>query len=409
MEAFDHGGLGGIFGWHQHSGLAFGARPQGNRQHPLDQPHASRPPCDRQNIFLATSHNFGLFVPVKLNFKRLELHLTHTWTIARGSENIAKVVVVELLGADGTVGRGEAAPTPRYRETVETVEAFCKKVDARGLSFNDVEGSMQYLETVSARDMAAKCALNLALLDGAAKRAQKPIYDFLGLGFRENQHVTSFTIGIDKPDMIRQKVREAEPYPLLKVKVGVADDKAHLQALREVAPTKTIRVDANEGWKTKEQALEMLQWLAQDGHIEFIEQPMPAATPVKDWTWLKQRSPLPIFGDESYHLAGDAAQAAECFHGVNVKLVKTGGISGGFAALAAARKAGLKTMLGCMIESSILISAAAHLAELCDYLDIDGNILIRDDPFLGVTAEQGRLSFAHAPEKFGLRVSPRQG
>lgn len=345
---------------------------------------------------------------VKLNYRRLDLQLAHTWTIARGTgTNIFKAVVVELTGADGTVGLGEAAPTTRYKESVDTVQAFLKSVDARGLSFNDVEGSMTYLDTLSPHDMSAKCALNIALLDGAAKRAKKPIYDFLELGFREGQHVTSFTIGIDKPDMIRKKVLEAERYPVLKVKVGVADDKVNMQALREVAPTKTLRVDANEGWKTKEQALEMIEWLAKDGHVEFVEQPMPAATSAKDWAWLKQRSPLPIFGDESYHLAKDVTQAAECFHGVNVKLVKTGGISAGFDALQAARKAGLKTMLGCMIESSILISAGAHLAELCDYLDLDGNILITNDPYLGVTTEKGVLSFAGAPEQFGLRASAR--
>jgi L-alanine-DL-glutamate epimerase-like enolase superfamily enzyme len=345
---------------------------------------------------------------VKLTFKRLDLQLAHTWTIARGTgTNIFKAVVVELTGADGTIGLGEAAPTARYKESVDSVQDFFKKVDARGLSFTDVEGSMSYLDTISPHDMSAKCALNIALLDGAAKRAKKPIYDFLELGFRENHHVTSFTIGIDKSDMIRKKVLEAERYPVLKVKVGVADDKVNLQALREVAPTKTIRVDANEGWKTKEQALEMMEWLAKDGHVEFVEQPMPAATPAKDWIWLKQRSPLPMLADESYHLAKDVAQVAECFHGVNVKLVKTGGVSAGYEALQAARKLGMKTMLGCMIESSILISAAAHLAELCDYLDVDGNILITNDPYLGVTAEKGILSFAAAPEKFGLRVSAR--
>ncbi len=131
---------------------------------------------------------------------------------------------------------------------------------------------------------------------------------------------------------------------------------------------------------------------------------MPATTAIKDWAWLKQRSPLPIFGDESYHLAGDVAHAAECFHGVNVKLVKTGGITAGFEALQAARKAGLQTMIGCMIETSILISASAHLAELCDYLDLDGNVLITNDPFAGVTTERGILSFSGAREKFGLRV-----
>jgi L-Ala-D/L-Glu epimerase / N-acetyl-D-glutamate racemase len=346
---------------------------------------------------------------VKLNFKRVDLQMAHTWTIARGSgSNISKVVVAELTGAEGTVGLGEAAPISRYKESLDGVEAFFKKVDPRGLSFSDVEGSMKYLETVSLHDMSAKCALNIALLDGAAKRAKKPIYDFLELGFRENHHLTSFTIGIDKPDVIRKKVLEAEKYPVLKVKVGAADDKANMAALREVAPAKAVRVDANEGWKTKEQALEMIEWLAKDNKIEYVEQPMPASTPVKDWVWLKQRAPLPIFADESYHSAHDVAEAAECFHGVNVKLVKTGGISSGLDALKAARKAGLKTMIGCMIETSILISAAAHLAELCDYLDVDGNILITNDPYVGVTAENGMLSFANAPEKFGLRVSARK-
>jgi L-Ala-D/L-Glu epimerase / N-acetyl-D-glutamate racemase len=346
---------------------------------------------------------------VKLNFKRLDLQLAHKWTIARGNgTNNSKVVVVELTGADGTAGLGEAAPVARYKESVDSVEAFCKKVDPRGLSFSDIEGSMKYLETVSPHDMSAKCAINIALLDGAAKRAKKPVYDFLELGFRDHHHLTSFTIGIDKPEVIRKKVLEAEKYPVLKVKLGVADDKVNMQALREVAPAKPVRVDANEAWKTKEQALEMIAWLATDQHIEYVEQPMPASTPLKDWVWLKQRSPLPIFADESYHRADGIAQAAEGFHGVNVKLVKTGGISAGFDALKAARKAGLKTMIGCMIETSILISAAAHLAELCDYLDVDGNILITNDPYAGVTAENGILSFATAPEKFGLRVSARQ-
>jgi len=349
------------------------------------------------------------FVPaVKLNFRRQDLQLAHTWAISRGRGSlVSSVVIVEIIGADGTVGLGEAAPTTRYKETLATVETFLKKVDPRGLSFKDVEGSMQYLETVSPRDKSAKCALNIALLDGAARLAKKPIYDHLGLGFRENQHVSSFSIGIDKPDVIRQKVLEAERYPVLKVKMGVADDQAHLAALREAAPAKWVRADANEGWKTKEEALDRLQWLATDGHVQYVEQPMPAATSAKDWVWLKQRSPLPIFADESYHMAEDIAQVAECFHGVNVKLVKTGGVSAGLAALKAARKAGLKTMIGCMIETSILITAAAHLAELCDYLDLDGNILTTNDPYAGVTADNGMLSFVAAKEAFGLRVSAR--
>jgi len=345
---------------------------------------------------------------VKLSIRHIDLQLAHKWEIARTrGTHILKVIVVELTGADGTIGLGEAAPTARYKESAITVETFLNKVDPRGLSFSDVEGSMRYLDTLSRHDMAAKCALNLALLDGAGKKAKQPVYDSLGLGFRENQQVTSFTIGIDTPDVIRTKVQQASAYPVLKMKVGVEHDKENLKALREVAPAKAIRLDANEGWKTKEQALERIELLAQDGHVQFIEQPLPASTPAKDWVWLKEKSPLPIFGDESYHFARDVAHAVECFHGVNVKLVKTGGISAAFEALRAARKAGLKTMLGCMIETSILISAAAQLAELCDYLDLDGNILITNDPYQGVTSEKGMLSFASATESFGLRVAKR--
>jgi L-alanine-DL-glutamate epimerase-like enolase superfamily enzyme len=345
---------------------------------------------------------------VNLNFRALDLHLAHPWAISRvKASSISKVGIVELTAADGTAGIGEAAPVARYKESLASVAAFCKKVDPRSLSFGDVEGSMSYLETISAHDMSAKCAINLALLDGAARRARKAVCDYLGLGFRENQHVTSFTIGIDAPEKVRLKVLEAAPFPILKVKLGGPDDKAAFQAAREAAPDKPFRIDANEAWQKKEQALENIEWLATDGRIQYVEQPMPAATSVRDWAWLKQRSPLPIFGDESYHMAGDVNEAAECFHGVNVKLVKSGGLSAGLEALRQARGAGLKTMIGCMIETSVLISAAAHLAELCDYLDLDGNLLITNDPYAGVTAERGLLSFQQAKEPFGLRVVNR--
>lgn len=345
---------------------------------------------------------------MKIKSSRAQLHLAHKWTIARtAGTNIATVVVAELTDDSGITGRGEAAPTVRYAESPETVEKFIRLADPRQLSFQDVEGSMRYLEGLGPGQMSAKCALNLALLDGAGKAAGKAVYDLLGLGFRNGHHVTSFTIGIDTPEVIRQKVRAAAAYPILKMKVGVPGDRENLAALRSVAPGKTVRVDANEGWKTPEQALEMIEWLARDSHIEYVEQPMPATTSPRDWAWLKERSPLPIFGDESYHHAADVARAADCFHGVNVKLVKTGGVSAGFAALKAARDAGLKTMIGCMIETSILISAAANLAELCDFLDVDGNLLITNDPYEGVSAESARLSFEGAPERFGLRVRPR--
>jgi len=191
---------------------------------------------------------------------------------------------------------------------------------------------------------------------------------------------------------------------VLKLKVGGPDDKQNLAALRAVAKKKPVRVDANEGWKTKEDALRQIEWLAADGHVQFVEQPMPATTDPKDLIWLKNRSPLPIMADESYLSAKDIDCCAECYHAVNVKLVKAGGIAGAYEALQAARKAGLKTMIGCMIESSVLITAAAHLAELADHLDLDGNLLVTNDPYLGATAERGIISFAQAPDKTGLGV-----
>jgi L-alanine-DL-glutamate epimerase-like enolase superfamily enzyme len=244
-------------------------------------------------------------------------------------------------------------------------------------------------------------------MDGAAKRAGKPLYDFLKLGFREKHHVTSFSIGIDSPEIIRKKVLAAKNYPVLKLKVGVAHDRENLAALRSVAPDKPVRVDANEAWKTKERALKNLKWLAADGHVQFVEQPMPRKASGKDLKWLKERSPLPLIADESCQTIADVPRCAEFFHGVNVKLVKAGGVSMAHETLQAARRAGLKTMIGCMIETSILISAAAHLAELADFLDLDGNLLITKDPYAGVTAEKGILSFVKAKEKFGLRASKR--
>ncbi len=325
-----------------------------------------------------------------------------------GGVNTFPVALVELTDKDGVTGIGESAPSSRYREDVAGGLDFLAKLDAQRLSFDDADASMQHVENLARGQFAAKAAVNVALLDGAARKAGKPLHDFLGLKFREEQHSTSFSIGIDAPEIIRQKVLAAETYPILKVKLGGAEDRSSFAALREAAPKKIVRVDANEGWKTRELALEMIQWLAADGHVEFVEQPMPASADPKDLAWLKERSPLPLFADESYLSAADAERTAGCFHGVVVKLSKTGGVSRGVEALRAARQAGLKTMLGCMIETSVLISAAAHLAELADYLDLDGNLLITNDPYSGVTEKNGILSFAEAPEKFGLRVRAKK-
>lgn len=350
---------------------------------------------------------------VHLEWHPVELQLAHPWRISRtlakaaASKDVARSVVVRLHGPDGLCGLGEAAPSPRYQESIDTVSAFLAGVDVRQLLPEDIPGSMARVEALAPGNTAAKCALNLALLDLAARRAGAPLHTFLGLPFEEDRHITSFSIGIDTPDMIRRKVEAARGYPVLKLKLGSPHDEANLAALRSVAPTVPLRVDANEAWTSPDEALRRIETLARDPHIEFVEQPLPAAAPDRDLAWLKARSPLPLFADESCRTAGDIARCAEGFHGVNVKLVKTSGVSGAHAALVAARKAGLKTMIGCMVETSILISAAAHLAHLADYLDIDGSLLVTNDPFEGVSTVGGRVSFRHAVQTTGLRVQPR--
>jgi len=348
---------------------------------------------------------------VNIRFWPFDLKLRHRWSIASGlgpggggGTDDFRVVFVELTDRHGVTGIGESAPSDRYEENADSTIAFFKRIDPARLSFSDVEGSMRYLNGLAPKDFAPKAALNIALLDGAAREAGKPLYDFLGLGFAENKHVTSFSIGLDTPERIREKVTEAEPFPVLKLKVGGPNDQSNLAALRDVAPVKRVRVDANEGWKTREEALKQMEWLAEDGNVEFVEQPMPASSAVEDLIWLKERAPLPVMADESFLSVKDVRRCAECFHAVNVKLVKIGGVSAAYEALRAAREAGLKTMIGCMIESSVLISAAAHLAELTDHLDIDGNLLVSNDPYRGATAEGGMISFAQAAETVGLRV-----
>lgn len=350
---------------------------------------------------------------MRLKFRRYDLHLRHSWAIASDvlggqvkGKSTYPVVFVDLRDEQGRCGIGEGSPSSQYHETWETCFEFLNRVEAERLSFDDIPGSMAYLESLQTGRYPAKCAINLALLDGAAKASKQPLCEYLGLGrFAEGRHETSFTIGIDSPAMIERKVQEAAHFSVLKIKVGGPADRENLAALRRVAPTKAIRADANAAWKTKEEALRQLEWLATDGRVEFVEQPMPAETAVEDLAWLRARSPLPLVGDESYQSEADLDLCARAYSGVNVKLVKTGGLTKAKAALEAARARGLKTMLGCMIESSVLISAGAHLAALTDWLDLDGSVLIDNDPYAGVRNDAGRLSFTGVKAAYGLRVS----
>jgi L-alanine-DL-glutamate epimerase-like enolase superfamily enzyme len=198
-----------------------------------------------------------------------------------------------------------------------------------------------------------------------------------------------------------RKVLEAEPHPILKIKLGGGNDEEVMEAVRSVS-TKTVRVDANEGWKTPELALEKIRWLAGLG-VELVEQPLPAGQ-LDGMRWLKERSPLPLVADEDVHTASDLPGLVGAFHGINLKLMKAGGILEAIRTIHTARALGLRIMIGCMIESSLGITAAAQLGAMADWLDLDGNLLIQNDPFVGAVTEQGKILL---PDQPGLGVSLR--
>jgi L-alanine-DL-glutamate epimerase-like enolase superfamily enzyme len=232
----------------------------------------------------------------------------------------------------------------------------------------------------------AKCALDTALIDWIGKSLNIPVYNFLGINPVESVP-TSFSIGLDTPEIMQQKVREAEPYSILKIKLANRDDEEIINALRKVTD-KPLRVDINEGWKNREEAIRKIEWLAGQG-IELIEQPMPTEM-VEETAWVRERSPIPIIADEAVHIAKDIPQLAGAYDGINIKLAKSGGLFEAYRMIILAQAMDMKIMIGCMIESSVAIGAAVQLQPLAHWLDLDGNMLVSNDPFHGPRFENGR-------------------
>jgi L-alanine-DL-glutamate epimerase-like enolase superfamily enzyme len=337
---------------------------------------------------------------MQLTFSRFDLKLKHTFTISRSSRNVSPVVFVQIEHA-GIVGFGEAAPSNRYGESVETVEAFFAKLDVR--RFVDpfqLESILDYVDGIAAENTSAKAAIDIALHDWIGKKVGLPLYKYWGLD-KQKAPLTSMTIGIDEPEMIQRKVREAEEYPILKIKLGRASDEEVMRAIRQVTK-KPLRVDANEGWKTKEVALEKIKWLEQEG-VEFLEQPLPAGD-LAGTAWLRDRVNLPLIADENSIRLSDVSRLQGVFDGINIKLMKCTGLREALKMVHTARACGLKVMVGCMIESSVGISAAAQLSPLIDYADLDGNVLISNDPFDGVKIIEGKLAL---PDRPGIGVIKR--
>jgi len=332
---------------------------------------------------------------MKIHYEIKQLNLRHTWTIARNSSDFKQNVFV-YLEHDGIVGIGEAAPNVRYDETPEsTIELIHKAIPlfAEANPFEFVQLGYD-IQALCEGQTAGKAALDIALMDWIGKVLNVPLFRFWGLNPLKSP-LTSFSIGIDTPEVMAQKTREAGPYKILKIKVGKPNDEEFVNAVRSVAPEKIIRVDANEGWTDKEVAIQKIEWLARN-NVEFVEQPMPSHM-LEETRWLRDRSPLPLIADEAVKSAADIPTLAQAYNGINIKLMKSGGLQEALRMIWLAKSLQLQIMIGCMIESSVAISAAAQLCSLIDYADLDGNLLISNDPFKGATVVDGRMCLNELP------------
>jgi L-alanine-DL-glutamate epimerase-like enolase superfamily enzyme len=329
-----------------------------------------------------------------LTAKIVRLNLRHTWTTTMSSSTYRDTVHATYC-RDGITGRGEGAPIVRYHENAQ--EAL-KAVD----SVRDLLASadpMQFAKIMSQvfhrvqGNWAGKAAVDIALMDWVGKKLGIPLYSYFGLD-PADAPVTTFSIGIDTPEITRQKTREAADFPVLKIKVGLATDEPTIAAVRSVTK-KPLRVDANEGWKDKEEVVRKINWLEKQG-VEFMEQPMPAEM-IEETRWVRSRVHIPIIADESCCRASDIPKLKDAFDGVNIKLDKSGGLLEAFRMIQVAKANGMKTMLGCMVSTSVTVTAAAHLSPLVDYADLDGNLLIANDPYQGVKVEKGKLVLPKGP------------
>lgn len=352
--------------------------------------------CGRQN--LPQAYKVGGRARMKLSWEPYELKLQHTFTVATYSRTTTPDVQLRI-DYDGFVGYGEASMPPYLGQSVESVCKFLEKVNLE--QFPDpfqIDDILTYVDGINEGDAAAKAAVDIALHDLVGKLLGAPWYRIWGLN-PAKAPLTTFTIGIDTPEVVREKTFEcAGKFKILKVKVGLPGDKEMIETIRSVTDL-PLAVDANQGWKDREHALDMIHWLKEKG-IVMIEQPMPKEK-LDDIAWLTERSPLPVFADESIQRLADVRRVAGAFTGINIKLMKCTGMREAWKMLTFARACGMKVMIGCMTETSCAVSAAAQISPAVDFADLDGNLLIANDRFRGVTVVNGALAL---PDRPGIGV-----
>lgn len=335
---------------------------------------------------------------LEMKFFPYELKLRHVFTVATYSRTTTPDVQVEIT-YDGVTGYGEASMPQYLGQTVQSVTAFLQKVDLS--QFNDpfqLEDILAYVDSLSPGDTAAKAAVDIALHDLVGKLLGAPWYKIWGLN-KDKTPSTTFTIGIDTADVVKQKTREcANQFNILKVKLGRENDKEMIETIRSVTDL-PIAVDINQGWKDKEKAIDEIFWLKEHG-IVMVEQPMPKEMR-DDIAWLTEKSPLPIFADEAIQRLKDIKNVAGAYSGINIKLMKCTGMHEAWKMLNYARAIGMKVMVGCMTETSCAVSAAAQLSPAVDFADLDGNLLISNDRFKGMEVVKGKITL---PDRPGIGV-----
>jgi L-alanine-DL-glutamate epimerase-like enolase superfamily enzyme len=331
---------------------------------------------------------------VELRIEELLLPLVHEFTISRSSESIAHTAVFRLR-CDGLEGLGETAPVARYGESVASVRAYFAEHPVRG---NDPFALEALLAGIP---LAARCGLDVALHDLIGKLLDRPLWQLFGVD-RDATPVTSFTIGLASLDDTMAKLEEIRDHPIVKLKLGGKNDVATVALVRG-RYTGTLRVDANEAW-SPEEAVKILRDIERYD-VEFCEQPIPAGS-AEGLRYVHERVGIPIVADEDACQARDVPRLQGCVDGVNVKLVKCGGLRAALAMIHTARALNLKVMLGCMVESAILATAAAHIAPLADWADLDGPFLTARDPYRGLSYDRGKLLLPDGPG-LGVREAVR--
>jgi len=337
---------------------------------------------------------------MELNHTPFYLQFKHPFGVSSNTRKETVSVFVKL-DAEGVTGYGEACLPAYLGETVADTSAFFEKMKSllKGLDLSLSQDLIVNTDRVSDRHHAGKAALDMAMQDLAGKLAAKPYYEMAGIA-KSEPAVTSFTIGISEPAQLERKIAEAADFRILKIKAGTPDDQALIILVLKFTD-KPLYVDVNQGWRDRQKALNMLNWL-NDQNVVLVEQPMPREM-AEEMSWLTARSPIPTIADESIRSFSELERIGSAFHGINVKLMKCGGLSEALKMIAFCRKNGLKVMLGCMAESSCATSAMAQLMGLADFIDLDAPLLYNNDPFSGVTYSEGKIHLNGLP---GLGVSP---